>query len=144
MSNKGLSSRVLNMKFMKNSDDNKAEEFKAAKVTDSSEWALPNASKMKKKLRRVPIESVGYSDAAGFSSRRRVFGETDEKFGEEEVEKSDEETEKDSAKTKRKKKGSKESEGFLDDLWKKTQAKRKSTRKESQEDQDASKKLRTE
>jgi len=135
---------------MKSSDE-KAEEFKTARVTDSSEWSLPNASKMKKKLRRVHVESVGYSDAAGFSSRRRVFGETDEKFGEEEVEKSDEETySKDSVKTKKKKKGLKESEGFLDDLWKKTQAKRKLSRKESQEDfledshQDTSKKLRTE
>lgn len=76
----GLSSRVMNMKFMQpesGSNSKSPEPHNQAKVKDASEWGLPNSSKIKAKLKsnRV-VESVGYSGINSFG--RESFAKGDE------------------------------------------------------------------
>ncbi|ODV78182.1 uncharacterized protein CANTADRAFT_32772, partial [Suhomyces tanzawaensis NRRL Y-17324] len=66
----GLSSRVMNMKFMKKADavdsQNKEEEHKK-KIKDMSEWVLPYLKTMIAKMQNVNnIETVGYGSINAF------------------------------------------------------------------------------
>ncbi|CAK9436043.1 uncharacterized protein LODBEIA_P06030 [Lodderomyces beijingensis] len=84
----GLSSRVMNMKFMQKADNLKQRKVEAAeerqdeessrtKVLDTSEWSLPISESILKRASRKPrTQSVGYgqimSDVSYF--RKRSWG----------------------------------------------------------------------
>lgn len=58
----GLSSNVMNMKFMKNAAE--APETPATlKLRDASEWALPNRDKYTR-IKKPTVEVVGYGSIA--------------------------------------------------------------------------------
>lgn len=74
----GLSSRVMNMKFMQKDGSEKTEEV-TKKVIDSSEWKLPNATAIISRAKvGNTIETVGYSSINSFASdsvpTRRTWG----------------------------------------------------------------------
>lgn len=68
----GLSSNVMNMKFMQRAQENKKKVEKEAeqkKVKDSSEWVLPNKLTLQKKLKSaVEVQTVGYGSIASMNS----------------------------------------------------------------------------
>lgn len=68
----GLSSNVMNMKFMQRAQEKtqKTEkEAEAKKVKDSSEWVLPNRESLQKKLKSaVKVQTVGYGSIASMTS----------------------------------------------------------------------------
>lgn len=72
----GLSSRVMNMKFMNSSDKSskqKGQQDQLKKVKDGSEWILPNASKIKSRANGNYInslDSIGYSGINSFEDRQ--------------------------------------------------------------------------
>lgn len=76
----GLSSRVMNMKFMQSLDkvSRKSNDDDGPKVKDISEWGLLNSSKLKK-LAQQPtvVESIGYTSVNSFSSIYDDFEEED-------------------------------------------------------------------
>lgn len=70
----GLSSRVMNMKFMRSGDDVKSEPTNSkAKVLDNSEWFLKDSNKIIASNTTPAIASVGYGDINGFNE-----GESDD------------------------------------------------------------------
>lgn len=73
----GLLSRVMNMKFM--NPNAKVDDPKKKKVVETSEWALPNASQLKKSATTTEPE-VGFGAiAAATSTGRRAYGQEEKK-----------------------------------------------------------------
>lgn len=68
----GLSSNVMNMKFMQKAqqrDQKRDEEAKAKKVKDSSEWVLPNRAAVQRNVKNaVKVQTVGYGSIASMTS----------------------------------------------------------------------------
>ncbi|VEU22108.1 DEKNAAC103116 [Brettanomyces naardenensis] len=76
---KGLSSRVLEMKFMQVAGEREGREKKEEqkkKLRDLSEWKLPNADSVVDRIRhrKQKIETVGYSSIGSICTGRRNFG----------------------------------------------------------------------
>lgn len=68
----GLSSNVMNMKFMQKAQDrSKAEEEQAEtkKVKDLSEWLLPSSAIRPKSKPSVTIRTVGYGSIASLTAK---------------------------------------------------------------------------
>lgn len=67
----GLSSNVLNMKFMQKAQakkDKQAEEEVIKKVKDSSEWVLPNKTSVERNLKpAMKVQTVGYGSIASLT-----------------------------------------------------------------------------
>lgn len=84
----GLSSRVMNMKFMQKQDQSKTAKADTTttqkKITDSSEWAIPHLAKLLKLAERKPkIEIVGYGGIMSAPTRRSWGTQNEEKKPEE-------------------------------------------------------------
>lgn len=70
----GLSSNVMNMKFMQNAKDKKKGEEQqpeVKKVKDVSEWLLPNGSIKHKLKPAVTIRTVGYGSIASLTANEK-------------------------------------------------------------------------
>lgn len=69
----GLSSNVMNMKFMQRAHEKsqkKETEAEIKKVKDSSEWVLPNRALIQRNLKNaVKVETVGYGSIASMTSQ---------------------------------------------------------------------------
>lgn len=64
----GLSSRVMNMKFMRSANDKKTEDVESkAKVIDNSEWSLKDFDKIMATNKTPTIASVGYGNINSFN-----------------------------------------------------------------------------
>lgn len=87
----GLSSNVMNMKFMQKAQK-KAEDLKkdnqVKKVKDTSEWVLPNRSIVQQKIKpAVLVQTVGYGSIANLMTKKNDEEETkSEKSDKEETE----------------------------------------------------------
>lgn len=70
----GLSSNVMNMKFMQKADNRNPttqEPLAVKKVRDSSEWFLPNRQELRKKLHpTVKVSTMGYGSIANLRSEK--------------------------------------------------------------------------
>lgn len=70
----GLSSNVMNMKFMQKAqqrDKKKEEEVQAKKVKDSSEWVLPNRAAVQKNVKSaVKVQTIGYGSIASMTTNK--------------------------------------------------------------------------
>ncbi|GBL49434.1 hypothetical protein ACI3LY_000032 [Candidozyma auris] len=68
----GLSQNVLNMKFMRGSDNKELEKNEPTtykKVKDTSEWYLPNRGQVQQRLKSaVKVKSVGYGSIASMTA----------------------------------------------------------------------------
>lgn len=86
----GLSSNVLNMKFMQRALDKTKEKEKEAevkKIRDASEWILPNRSLVQKNLKAaVRVQAVGYGSIASLTKESDDEEEIEEKPEPEKVE----------------------------------------------------------
>lgn len=69
----GLSSNVMNMKFMQRAQEKNLKKEKDAeikKVKDSSEWVLPNRAAVQRNLKStVKVQTVGYGSIASMASQ---------------------------------------------------------------------------
>lgn len=78
----GLSDRVMNMKFMKKTDVNKESDIKEdqlKKIKDTSEWVLPNASKLRSRNQGSNVvESIGYASINSFAGMESLAEEVED------------------------------------------------------------------
>lgn len=78
----GLSSNVMNMKFMQKAENRnpaKTEEAPVRKVRDSSEWALPNKQELKQKIHpQVKVSTMGYGSIASLKSQQTLESSDEE------------------------------------------------------------------
>lgn len=77
----GLSSNVMNMKFMQRAQTKKNEkknEDAIRKVKDSSEWVLPNKTSLQAKTKpAVQVQTVGYGSIATLMTKKEEIKEDD-------------------------------------------------------------------
>ncbi|QFZ28413.1 putative ATP-dependent permease [Clavispora lusitaniae] len=75
----GLSSNVMNMKFMQRAQTKKNEkknEDAIRKVKDSSEWVLPNKTSLQAKTKpAVQVQTVGYGSIATLMTKKEEIKE---------------------------------------------------------------------
>lgn len=80
----GLSSNVMNMKFMQkahNKTEEQKKETQIKKVKDSSEWILPNRSIVQQKIKPlVLVQTVGYGSIANIMVKKNIKDEEEEKM----------------------------------------------------------------
>lgn len=117
MAEKGMSSKVLNMKFMRQAEikeEEKQQEEQERKLKDLSEWKASGAEALKAKLlaQKRNVRTVGFQDLNRLRNGtdspvvgRRTFGAPEKE--ETKLEKADDEDQSESSE--------------LDQLWKKTQ-----------------------
>lgn len=78
----GLSDRVMNMKFMKKTEVNKESDIKEdqlKKIKDTSEWVLPNASKLRSRNQGSNVvESIGYASINSFAAMESLAEEVED------------------------------------------------------------------
>lgn len=78
----GLSSNVMNMKFMQRALDKRKEKQKEdelKKVKDASEWLLPQKSSLQMNLKTAPkVKAVGYGSIAALTSSNNEQSTSDE------------------------------------------------------------------